>query len=159
MDTFPDLKGRTIEDLLINLNTLPEQARQSIRNMGGGYYNHNFFWESMSPDGGGSPMEKVLSMMINKYGSFESFKDVFSQKAISLFGSGWVWLTSDGEILPTNNQDNPMSDGYKNLLLCIDVWEHAYYLDYKNKRDEYVKSWWNVVDWAAVEKRYEECTA
>ena len=150
----PSLKGRTLEDLLTNLNSLPEASVMSIQNNGGGHYNHSFFWLCISPNGGGEPEGKLLELIIGKYETYQNFIDEFTAKALSVFGSGWVWLESNGDIITTANQDTPIAQGLDSPLLCLDVWEHAYYLDYKNRRDEYVKAWWNVVDWNSVAKRY-----
>lgn len=154
IDLDPNLKGRTLEDLLSNVNSLPEASIASIRNNGGGHYNHSFFWTCMSPDGGGEPEGELLKLIIGKYESYQKFIDEFTTKALSVFGSGWVWLQPDGSVITTANQDTPIAQGLDSPLLCLDVWEHAYYLDYKNRRDEYVKAWWNVVDWNSVSKRY-----
>jgi len=154
IDSNPELKDRAIEDLLTNLNQLPEAARAGIRNHGGGHYNHSFFWESMSPNGGGEPNGTTAQLIANRYGSFQNFVDEFSAKSLGVFGSGWSWLLPDGQIITTPNQDTPIGMGLESPLLCLDVWEHAYYLDYKNKRDDYIKAWWNTVDWSSVNNRY-----
>ena len=154
IDGAPELKGKTIDELLGDLNTLPEAVRTAIRNNGGGHYNHSLFWQWMSPRGGGEPTGELAAALIGKYGSYQGFVDEFSSKALSVFGSGWVWLQPDLEIITTANQDTPLSSGQGSSLLGLDVWEHAYYLDYKNKRDDYVKAWWNVVDWDFVASRY-----
>jgi Fe-Mn family superoxide dismutase len=151
-----ELKGKTIEDLLIHSGSLPETVRAAIANNGGGYYNHSFFWLCMSPNGGGEPDGEIAELINSKYGGFQGFMDEFTTKALGLFGSGWVWLQPNGDIITTPNQDTPIANGFDSPLLCLDVWEHAYYLDYKNRRDEYVKSWWSVVDWDFVAKCYSE---
>lgn len=153
---FPELKDKAIEDLITNVDSLPESIRLAVRNNGGGHYNHSFFWQCMSPNGGGDPTGDVAKLITDKYGNFQEFINEFTAKALGVFGSGWVWLQPNGDILATANQDTPIARGLDSPLLCLDVWEHAYYLDYKNRRDEYVKSWWNVVDWDSVSKRYSD---
>jgi Fe-Mn family superoxide dismutase len=153
IDKAPELKGKTIEELISQLDSAPESVRSAIRNQGGGHYNHSLFWQWMSPDGGGEPSGQLGSEIAAKYGSFQSFVDEFEAKALGVFGSGWVWLQPDMSIMTSANQDNPINTGLAAPLLGLDVWEHAYYLDYKNKRDDYVKAWWNVVDWAFVQSR------
>lgn len=148
------LRNKTIVDLLSNIDKLPESLKMSIINNGGGHYNHSFFWLSISPDGGGEPDGEIAALLKDKYGDFQKFVDEFTAKAMGVFGSGWVWLQPDGSILTTANQDTPIAQGLDSPLLCLDVWEHAYYLDYKNRRDEYVKAWWNVVDWKSASARY-----
>jgi Fe-Mn family superoxide dismutase len=152
----PELKGRKIEDLLINVSSLPEIAQMSIKNNGGGHYNHSLFWKCMSPNGGGEPSGEVAKLITKKYGDFQKFVEQFTIKAMGVFGSGWVWLQPNGDIITTSNQDTPIAQGLESPLLCLDVWEHAYYIDYKNRRDEYIKAWWNIVDWAAVARRYSD---
>lgn len=156
LDSQPDLKDRTLDDLLSNLESLPESVRTAIRNQGGGHYNHSLFWQWMSPDGGGEPTGKVAADIAAKYGSFQAFVDEFTAKSLAVFGSGWVWLQPDMTIVATANQDTPINTGLAAPLLGLDVWEHAYYLDYKNKRDDYVKAWWNVVNWEFVQARAEQ---
>lgn len=153
LDTTPELQDRSLESLLSNLDELPEAARTAIRNHGGGHYNHSLFWQWMSPDGGGEPTGQLAANIIEKYGSFQAFVDEFTTKSLGVFGSGWVWLQPDLSIVTTPNQDTPISNGLDSPLLGLDVWEHAYYLDYKNKRDDYVKAWWNVVNWDFVASR------
>lgn len=156
IEAFPELKDKAIEDLITNVDSLPESIRLAVRNNGGGHYNHSFFWQCMSPNGGGEPTGDVAKLIADKYGNFQEFINEFTAKALGVFGSGWVWLQPNGDILTTVNQDTPIAQGLDSPLLCLDVWEHAYYLDYKNRRDEYVKSWWNVVDWDSVSKRYSD---
>lgn len=158
LDDAPALKERSLESLLGDLESLPEQVRTAIRNQGGGHYNHSLFWQWMSPNGGGEPTGDLANSLIEKYGSFQSFVDEFSGKALGVFGSGWVWLQPNMDIITTANQDTPISIGQDAPLLGLDVWEHAYYLDYKNKRDDYVQAWWNVVDWEFVQSRVSEAT-
>lgn len=154
LDSEPHLKSETLDSLLGNLNTLPSSVQTAIRNHGGGHYNHSLFWLWLSPDGGGEPSGEVALAIAQKYGSFQQFVDAFSQSALSVFGSGWVWLQPDMEIITTANQDTPINQGLSKPLLGLDVWEHAYYLDYKNKRDDYIKAWWNVVNWSFVQESY-----
>lgn len=156
LDQAPALHDRPLESLLTNLDTLPESVRTAVRNHGGGHYNHSLFWQWMSPDGGGEPTGELADKLIEKYGSFQSFVDEFTTKSLGVFGSGWAWLLPDMEIMTTANQDTPIMTGKDAPLLGLDVWEHAYYLDYKNKRDDYVKAWWNVVNWDFVEQRYKK---
>lgn len=155
LDSQPELKDRALDDLLSDLDSLPESVRTAIRNHGGGHYNHSLFWQWMSPDGGGEPSGQLGSDIVAKYGTFQNFVDEFTAKALGVFGSGWVWLQPDMTIMTTANQDTPINSGLDAPLLGLDVWEHAYYLDYKNKRDDYVKAWWNVVNWEFVRSRAE----
>lgn len=151
----PDLEGRPIEDLLAGISDLPASIQTAIRNNGGGHYNHSLFWQWMSPDGGGEPDGELLESITGKYGSFEEFVEEFTTKATGLFGSGWVWLIPDMEIITTPNQDNPIMDGKPAPILGLDVWEHAYYLDYKNVRADYITAWWGVVNWKAVQTQFQ----
>ena len=152
-----DLEGKSIEDLLSNLDL----SNSAVRNNGGGYYNHCLFWEIMSPNGGGSPSGNLLAAIEKAYGSFDEFKAEFSKAAATRFGSGWAWLCahSDGslEICSTANQDNPIMNGIGcggSPILGLDVWEHAYYLNYQNRRPDYINGFFNVIDWAKVEEKY-----
>ena len=148
-----DVKGRSLEDLLTNLSSLPDSCRMAVRNNGGGHYNHSMFWQMMTPNGGGEPSGEVATGLAEKYGSFQAFVDEFSAQALGVFGSGWAWLLPDLSIVTTANQDNPIMEGRPAPILGLDVWEHAYYLDYKNVRADYVKAWWGVVNWKFVESR------
>ena len=135
---------------------MPEDKRAAVRNNGGGHYNHTLFWESMSPDGGGEPSGELASAIGAAFGSFAEFKDKLKAAGLARFGSGWAWLVHDGsglQIVSTPNQDNPISEG-KTPLLGVDVWEHAYYLLYQNRRPDYIDAWWNVVNWATVAERH-----
>jgi Fe-Mn family superoxide dismutase len=132
---------------------LPENVRTAIRNHGGGHYNHTLFWKWMNPNGGGEPTGELAAAIAEKYGSFQGFVDEFTAKSLAVFGSGWCWLLPDMSIATSANQDTPIMNGQAAPLLGLDVWEHAYYLDYKNKRDDYVGAWWNVVDWEFVSER------
>ncbi len=142
-----------IEYLLQRLDSFPDVIRTTIRNNGGGHYNHSQFWQWLTPQGEQKPGEKTLQLLEEKYGSIEKFVDEFTTKALGLFGSGWVWLQPNGVILTTQNQDNPIMYGKPAPILGLDVWEHAYYLDYKNQRNAYIKNWWQIVNWSEVEKR------
>lgn len=154
IDQAPELAGKTIEGLLSHLESVPESVRTAVRNNGGGHYNHSLFWTWMSPSGGGEPNGKLAEAINDRYGSFQEFIDEFTTSATGVFGSGWVWLMPDMEIVATPLQDNPIMQGKPVPILGLDVWEHAYYLDYKNVRPEYIKAWWGVVDWDKVESDY-----
>ena len=145
----------TLESILCSIDSFPESIHTALRNQGGGHYNHSLFWQWMSPNGGGQPADELAQALAKRYGSFEKFQEVFTEKSLAIFGSGWTWLQPDLEIITTQNQDTPIMNGEAPALLGLDVWEHAYYLDYKNDRAEYVKAWWNVVDWKFVAERYE----
>lgn len=153
LESTPELQGKTVEELLRSMSDLPDSIRTAVRNHGGGHYNHSLFWKWMSPDGGGEPSGELAAAIVEKYGSYQNFVDTFTTKALGVFGSGWVWLQPDLEIILTANQDTPIGEGKQAPLLGLDVWEHAYYLDYKNKRDDYIKAWWNVVNWDFVATR------
>lgn len=151
-------KDMDIEEILKSLDTLPDSIKTAVRNNGGGYYNHKIFWDIMSPHAGGVPEGEVAKRIDEDLGGFDKFKEDFKKAALGRFGSGWAWLVlNEGklEIVDTANQDNPISEG-KKPLFGIDVWEHAYYLKYKNKRAEYIDKWWNVVDWKKINEIYEE---
>ena len=159
VEKYPELFKKTPEDLLKNLSEVPENIRTAVKNNGGGHVNHSIFWNTMKKDGGGEPIGKLAEEINKIFGSFEEFKQKFVDEGLKRFGSGWVWLikTKDGtlQIISTANQDTPMSDGHTPILLN-DVWEHAYYLQYKNLRADYLKAWWNVVNWEEAEKRFNE---
>jgi len=154
LDSAPALKERSLETLLGDITSLPETVQTAVRNHGGGHYNHTLFWQWMSPNGGGEPTGELANKINAQYGNFQGFVDEFTAKSLSVFGSGWAWLQPNMDIITTANQDSPIMQGLDAPLLGLDVWEHAYYLDYKNKRDDYVKAWWNVVNWDFVEQRY-----
>jgi Fe-Mn family superoxide dismutase len=154
VESAPELKDRSLEDLLSNLDQLPESVRTAVRNNGGGHYNHSLFWQWMSPGSSGEPDGELASRLSERYGSFQGFVDEFTAKALGVFGSGWVWLEPDLDIIATPLQDTPIMQGLPVPLLGLDVWEHAYYLDYKNVRADYVKAWWNVVNWSHVSEAY-----
>ena len=148
--------GKPIEEVIANLGDVPEDKRGAVRNNGGGHLNHSLFWESMSPNGGGAPDGDLGSAIDAAFGSFDAFKEQFEAAGVARFGSGWAWLVVDGgslKITSTANQDSPLTDG-QTPLLGNDVWEHAYYLKYQNKRPDYLKAWWDVVDWDKVGERY-----
>ena len=144
-----------IKELLKSLDKVPEDLRTKVKNNAGGHYHHSIFWKIMKPGGGGKPEGKLLEAIKNDFGDLDSFKEKFDQSALSLFGSGWTWLVWDNgklEIANMSNQDSPISIGHYPIL-TIDLWEHAYYLKYKNKRADYIKTWWNVVNWEEIDKR------
>lgn len=158
LQKYPELEKYSLEEILRNLNSVPKDIREAVRNNGGGHLNHSLFWQVMKPNGGGEPMGE-LSEVINKYfGDFQSFKEKFSEIAKKHFGSGWAWLALSRfgklEIFSTSNQDNPIMIGYIPIL-GLDVWEHAYYLKYQNRRAEYVDNWFNVVNWDKVFENYQ----
>jgi superoxide dismutase, Fe-Mn family len=147
---------KPIEEVIANLDSLPADKKGPVRNNGGGHLNHSMFWESMSPDGGGEPSGDLASAISDAFGSFDAFKEQFEAAGVGQFGSGWAWLVLDGgalKITSTPNQDSPVTSG-ATPLVGNDVWEHAYYLKYQNKRPDYLKAWWNVVDWDKVAERY-----
>lgn len=150
----PELADESVESVLARLDSVPEDIRTAVRNHGGGHYNHSLFWKTLSPQGGGAPSGVLAQALTTKYGSFEAFIEQFNAKALGLFGSGWVWLMPDLEIITAPNQDSPLMNTGVEPLMGLDVWEHAYYLDYKNKRDDYIAAWWHVVDWDFVASRY-----
>ena len=156
IEKHPELAGRSLEALLGDLNAVPDDIRVAVRNHGGGTWNHNIYWQNMAPKAGGAPKGELAKAIESAYGTFDAFKAEFEKAAIGRFGSGWAWLVKKGSglaIVSTANQDNPMSDGLTPLL-TIDVWEHAYYLKYQNRRAEYVTNWWNVVNWDDVARRF-----
>ena len=154
LESHPELSDKSIEELLSDLDSIPEDIRTAVRNNGGGYYNHKLFWEVMSPDGGGEPTGELAEMINSAFGSFADFKEEFAVAASTRFGSGWAWLVkkADGSlaITSTPNQDNPLMEAVGTPILGLDVWEHAYYLNYQNKRPDYIAAWWNVVNWEEV---------
>ena len=151
-----ELADKSIEELIAGLATLPADLQGPVRNNGGGHLNHSFFWESMSADGGGAPTGDLAAAIDDAFGSFDVFKEKFEAAGVGQFGSGWAWLVSNGgavEVVSTANQDSPVTDGMTPLL-GNDVWEHAYYLNYQNRRPDYLKAWWNTVDWDVVAQRF-----
>jgi Fe-Mn family superoxide dismutase len=155
LEKYPEFHNLELEEILRNLNQLPEEIKAAVRNNGGGHYNHSLFWEIMKPNGGGEPKGKLKEEIERNFGSFEEFKKLFSETAIKHFGSGWAWLviTPDKKLKVYSllNQDNPLMNG-DIPIMGIDVWEHAYYLKYQNRRAEYVEAWWHVVNWDKIEE-------
>jgi Fe-Mn family superoxide dismutase len=158
LEKHSNLAGKSLEDLVGNLNSIPEDIRTAVRNNGGGHYNHSIFWRVMSPNGGGEPKGDLAKAISEAFGSFSSFKEKFSSAAATRFGSGWAWLGFKGgklTVLSMPNQDVPLMEGLTPIL-GLDVWEHAYYLKYQNRRAEYISNWWNVVNWEEVTRRFDE---
>jgi superoxide dismutase, Fe-Mn family len=158
LEKHPELFNKSLDDLVANPNAVPEDIRTAVRNNGGGHFNHSLFWQLMSPNGGGEPKGALAKGISDTFGSFAAFKETFEKAAVSRFGSGWAWLGfQNGKLAVVSmpNQDAPMLEGLAPLL-GIDVWEHAYYLKYQNRRPEYVSNWWNVVNWEEVARRYED---
>ncbi|OCA91121.1 superoxide dismutase [Bacillus sp. FJAT-27225] len=151
-----ELLSKPVEEVIANLDAVPESARTAVRNNGGGHANHSLFWQIISPNGGGEPSGELADALNSKFGSLENFKEEFAKAATTRFGSGWAWLVVNNgelEVTSTPNQDSPLMEG-KTPILGLDVWEHAYYLKYQNRRPEYINSFWNVVNWDEVSKRY-----
>ena len=157
LEGHPDLQNKSIEELMRNLNSVPESIRPAVRNNGGGHANHAMFWKLMSSNGGGEPGGELGQAINSTFGSFANLKDQVNKAGATRFGSGWAWLVVDGsgklEVTSTPNQDTPLSDG-KTPILGVDVWEHAYYLKYQNRRPDYLAAWWNVVNWDQVAENY-----
>ena len=156
LEKHPELQQKSIEDLLKGINTVPEDIRTAVRNNGGGHSNHTMFWELMGPGKGGAPAGALGAAINSAFSSFDSFKEQFAKAGVGRFGSGWVWLIDAGGKLvieSSANQDSPLMEG-KKAILGLDVWEHAYYLKYQNRRPDYITAWWNVVNWDAVSKRF-----
>jgi Fe-Mn family superoxide dismutase len=156
LEGHADLQNKSLEDLLKNISSVPENIRTAVQNNGGGHHNHSLFWEIMGPGKGGEPTGDLANAINSAFGSFSAFKEKFTAAATGRFGSGWAWLVSDHgklDIISTANQDSPLMQG-KTPLLGLDVWEHAYYLNYQNRRPDYVAAWWNVVNWDEVARRY-----
>jgi superoxide dismutase, Fe-Mn family len=154
LDKHAELHNKTLDDLLRNLNSVPEDIRTAVRNNGGGHWNHTQFWKWMAPKAGGAPTGDVANGINAAFGSFDKFKEQFQAAGLGRFGSGWAWLVDNKgklEITSTPNQDNPLMDG-KKAILGVDVWEHAYYLKYQNRRADYLAAWWNVVSWTEVNR-------
>ena len=157
LDKAPELKDKPLDELLKNLSAVPEAIRPAVRNNGGGHWNHSQFWKTMAPNAGGAPTGKLADAINSAFGDFEKFKEQFQAAGVARFGSGWVWLVKEGSklaITSTPNQDNPIMDGKPAPILGNDVWEHAYYLKYQNRRPEYLGAWWDVVNWDAVAERF-----
>ena len=159
LEGHPELQDKSIEDLLKDLGAVPSDIRGAVQNNGGGHYNHTLFWPSMSSNGGGMPSGDLAAAINSTFNDFESFKAKFSTAAATRFGSGWEWLSIDGNsnlvVSSTANQDNPISEGMSPIL-GLDVWEHAYYLNYQNLRPDYISAWWNIVDWNKVAERFNQ---
>jgi superoxide dismutase, Fe-Mn family len=159
LESAPDLANKSIEELLKNnVAAAPENIRTAVRNNGGGHYNHDMFWKIMGPQAGGAPGGDLIQAINNNFSSFEGFKEKFAAAGLGRFGSGWVWLVRNGsklEITSTANQDNPLMEG-RFPIMGVDVWEHAYYLKYQNRRADYLQAWWNVVNWREIERRFRE---
>ena len=155
LEAHPDLQGKSVEELIGNLDALPEGIRTAVRNNGGGHANHTLFWQMMAPGAGGAPTGQIADAINSAFGSFDGLKEKFAAAAMGRFGSGWAWVVADGgslSIESSPNQDSPRMSG-KNAVLGLDVWEHAYYLNYQNRRPDYIAAWWNVVNWAEVNRR------
>ncbi len=154
LDKHPDLHGKSLDDLVRNVNTVPEDIRTAVRNNGGGHWNHSMFWKLMAPNAGGAPSGAVADAINAAFGGFDKLKEQFNAAAVGRFGSGWAWVVDNGgklEITSTPNQDNPLMEA-KKAILGVDVWEHAYYLKYQNRRADYLGAWWNVVNWNEVNR-------
>jgi superoxide dismutase, Fe-Mn family len=155
LEKHPELQAKTIEDLLRGINTVPEAIRTAVRNNGGGHANHTMFWHVMAPNAGGQPTGAIADAITSSFGSVETFKDLFAKAALGRFGSGWAWvIEQDGKLVveSTANQDSPLMEG-KRPVFGLDVWEHAYYLKYQNRRADYINAWWNVVNWVEINRR------
>lgn len=160
LQKHPELQQKSLEDLLRGIDQVPQDIRTAVRNHGGGHHNHSLFWEIMSPKGRGEPQGKLADALKQAFGDFAKFKETFSQTAAGHFGSGWAWLVVNRgklEVYSTANQDSPLMEG-KTPILGLDVWEHAYYLKYQNRRADYIAAWWNVVNWPEVARRFELAT-
>ncbi|AIK40560.1 superoxide dismutase [Bacillus pseudomycoides] len=158
LEGHAELADKSVEELVANLNEVPEAIRTAVRNNGGGHANHTFFWTILSSNGGGQPVGELAAAIEAKFGSFDAFKTEFAKAGATRFGSGWAWLVVNNgelEVTSTPNQDSPLTEG-KTPVIGLDVWEHAYYLHYQNRRPDYIGAFWNVVDWNAAEKRYQE---
>ena len=158
LEKHPELQEKTVEELVADLDLVPEDIRTAVRNHGGGHLNHSMFWEMMGPGAGGKPARELAAAIDAAFGSFDAFTKAFGDAAAARFGSGWAWLVKDGDalsVVSTANQDNPITDG-KTPILGLDVWEHAYYLHYQNKRPDYIAAFWQVVNWKEVERRFAE---
>jgi Fe-Mn family superoxide dismutase len=155
LEKHPELQSKSVEDLLRNINTVPEDIRTAVRNNGGGHANHTMFWQIMGPKAGGAPTGAIADAITGSFGSFDAFKEQFTKAGIGRFGSGWAWVIDQRgklAIESTANQDSPLMEG-KKAVFGLDVWEHAYYLKYQNRRPDYIGAWWNVVNWAEINKR------
>jgi superoxide dismutase, Fe-Mn family len=159
LQKYPDLQNKNPEELLRGIKSVPEDIRTAVRNNGGGHVNHTMFWQIMKPKGGGPPTGKIADEIKSTFGNFADFQKLFNETGAKQFGSGWVWLVRNAagklQVLSTPNQDNPMMDGHFPIM-GNDVWEHAYYLKYQNRRPEYLAAWWNVVNWEEINKRLDK---
>jgi superoxide dismutase, Fe-Mn family len=158
IEKTPDLASKSLDDLMRNVSTVPESVRTAVRNNGGGHWNHSMFWQIMAPKAGGEPSGNLGNAIRTAFGDFAKFREQFSAAGVGRFGSGWAWLINNGgklSITSTPNQDNPLMEGQR-AIMGIDVWEHAYYLKYQNRRPDYITAWWNVVNWKEVEKRFSQ---
>lgn len=158
IEKAPELASKSLDDLMRNVNTLPESVRTAVRNNGGGHWNHSMFWQIMGPKAGGEPAGNLGNAIRSAFGDFAKFREQFSAAGVGRFGSGWAWLVNNGgklSITSTPNQDNPLMEGQR-AIMGLDVWEHAYYLKYQNRRPDYITAWWNVVNWKEVEKRFSQ---
>ncbi len=158
LEKAPELQNKSLDDLLRNLNTVPDAVRNAVRNNGGGHWNHTMFWQIMAPNAGGAPSGALGDAITKAFGSFDKFKEQLNAAGVARFGSGWAWLIVERggglKIESTANQDNPLMEG-KTAILGVDVWEHAYYLKYQNRRPDYLAAWWNVANWKEIGKRFE----
>ena len=157
IEKAPEIANKSLDDLLRGLNDVPEAVRTAVRNNGGGHWNHSMFWKWMAPNAGGEPGGNIGKAIKDSFGGFDKFKEQWSAAGAGRFGSGWVWLMNDGgklSITSSPNQDNPLMEGKSAPILGLDVWEHAYYLRYQNKRPDYITAWWNVVNWDEVESGF-----
>ncbi|MEP7306505.1 MAG: superoxide dismutase [Acidobacteriota bacterium] len=155
LEKHPDLQSKSVEELIGGISTVPEDIRAAVRNNGGGHANHSMFWQIMAPNAGGSPTGAIADAITSSFGSFDTFKEQFAKAGVGRFGSGWAWVVDQGgklAIESTPNQDSPLMEG-KKAVFGIDVWEHAYYLRYQNRRPDYISAWWNVVNWDEINKR------
>jgi len=163
LESNPDLSAKSVDDLISDLSQVPEDIRGAVRNNGGGHSNHSFFWQVISPSGGGVPVGSLNDAITSAFGSFDAFKDAFTKAALTRFGSGWAWLIKSGDsvaVTSTPNQDSPLMEGIADAtgtpLIGLDVWEHAYYLNYQNRRPDYISAFWNVVDWDRANSLFEK---
>ena len=155
LDKHPELQSKSLDDLLKGLSSVPEDIRTAVRNNGGGHWNHSMFWQIMGPKAGGAPTGAIAEAITSSFGSFDKLKEEVKKAGVGRFGSGWAWVISSGNKLTVEssaNQDSPVMEG-KNVVFGVDVWEHAYYLKYQNRRPDYIDAWWNVVNWAEINKR------
>jgi len=154
VEANPQLAGKSVEELISHLDALPEALRGLVKNFGGGHYNHTLFWKFLSPESGHEPSGELADGLKDKYGSYQNFVDEFTKQSLGVFGSGWAWLQPELSIVTTPNQETPINNGLAEPILGLDVWEHAYYLDYTYNRADYVKAWWEVANWHEAAERY-----